>query len=320
VSGVIAHRPSGAQWRQLSWVGRDGKTLGTLGPPDENGLANPALAQDGDRLLVNRVMQGNMDLWLMDVTRGVLSRFTFDDGIDNSPVWSRDGRWVVFRSTRKGAYDLFEKPASGTVEEQPLLETAENKTPNDWSPDGRTLLYVTVNPKTGPDLWALPTASSTNELRTESKPFPFALTSFEDADGQFSPDGRWVAYESNESGRFEIYVAPFPGPGGKKQVSTAGGSQPRWRRDGKELFYAAPDGHMMAASVSIRSDGQALEVSTPVTLFAARLASGASVLAVGAQRPQYAIAPDGRFLMNLAVDAPASPISVVLNWNAALKP
>ena len=148
------------------------------------------------------------------------SRFTFDAAVDDWPVWPPDGRGVVFTSNRKGVDDLFEKPANGAKDEQPLLVTSQDKRPLDWSPDGRVLLYATQDPKTASDLWALP-------LTGERKPFPVVQTSFDDLQGQFSPDGRWLAYASNESGRYEIYLRPFPEPSGKLQVSTAGGLQPR---------------------------------------------------------------------------------------------
>ena len=313
-TGVLAHRAGGAERRQLVWVDRTGTVRGTIGPPDENALANPELAPDSRRVAVTRTVQGNVDVWLIEVGRGVASRFTFDANIDAEPLWSPDGRRVVFRSTRNGVGDLFEKPASGAGNEQPLLVTPENKTPLAWSPDGRFLLYATENPKTGADLWALP-------LVGERKPFPVVQTPFDEAEGQFSPDGRWVAYQSNESGQVQIYVRPFPGPGGQWQVSTAGGVQPQWRPDGKELFYVAPDARLMAVPIAVGADRQTLEAGAPAPLFPTRLASGANI-SVGAalSKPQYAVAPDGRFLMNVSVDGPSdSPITVVVNWDAGLK-
>ena len=191
--------------------------------------------------------------------------------------------------------------------------TAEPKSRWPGRPDGRFLLYATQHPKTGPDLWALPLAG-------ERKPFPVVQTPFDETAGQFSPDGRWVAYQSNESGPAQIYVRPFPGPGGQWQVSTAGGSQPRWRPDGKELFYVAPDARLMAVSIAVGADRQTLEAGAPVPLFRTRLASGSNIPGGVMSRPQYAVASDGRFLMNVAVEgATAPPITVVLNWDAALK-
>ena len=144
----------------------------------------------------------------MDVGRGVEGRFTFDEAVDTRPVWSPDSRQVIFMSGRNGRFDLFMKPASGAAEEQPLLVTAQDKVPMDWSPDGRILLYTTQDPKGASDLWALP-------LTGERKAFPVVQTSFDEVGGQFSPDGRWLAYASNESGRYEIYLRPFPDAGGK---------------------------------------------------------------------------------------------------------
>jgi Tol biopolymer transport system component len=313
-TGVLAHRAGGAERRQLVWVDRAGTVRGTVGPPDENALGNPELAPDGRRVAVQRSVQGS-DVWLIELGRGVPSRFTFDASSDGEPLWSPDGRRVVFRSARSGVMDLFEKPASGAADEQPLLVTAEPKTPLAWSPDGRVLLYVTQDPKTGADLWALPVGES----KGDRKPFPVVQTAFDEAAGQFSPDGRWLAYQSNESGPVEVYVRSFPGPGGKWQVSMAGGNQPRWRPDGKELFYVAPDGRLMAVPIGVGTDKQTLETSPPVPLFATRLASGSGITGV-VTKPQYAVARDGRFLMNVAVEgATASPITVVLNWDAELK-
>jgi Tol biopolymer transport system component len=223
---------------------------------------------------------------------------------------------LVFQSARKGARtDIYEKPADGATDEQPLLVNTQEKWLQDWSRDGRFILYgVIADPKSGWDLWALP-------LTGDRKPFPVAQTSFDEFGGQFSPDGRWLAYASNESGRSEIYVRPFSGPGGKWQVSTAGGAQPRWRRDGKELFYVAPDNRLMAVSLGFAADARAVDVGAPVALFPTRLASGAAIASFGSvATAQYDIATDGRFLMNVAVEeATAPPITIVQNWLAALK-
>jgi hypothetical protein len=191
--------------------------------------------------------------------------------------------------------------------------TPEPKNPLAWSPDGRFLLYATLHEKTGTDLWALP-------LSGQGKPFPVVQTPFEETAGQLSPDGRWVAYQSNESGVVQIYVRPFPGPGDQWQVSTAGGSQPRWRTDGKELFYVAPDTQLMAVPIIVEADRQTLDAGAPVPLFRTRLASGANIPGGVMSKPQYSVAADGRFLMNVAVEgASAPPITVVLNWAVALK-
>jgi hypothetical protein len=163
------------------------------------------------------------------------------------------------------------------------------------------------------DLWALPLAG-------ERKPFPIVQTQFDERQGQFSPDGRWMAYVSNETGSDEIYIRPFPGPGGKWQVSTIGGTDPRWRRDGQELFYVAPDGKLMAVPIQVTADTHILSPGTPVALFPTRFATGANI-ALGSllSRPQYAVAADGRFLMNVtAEDTTPSPITLVLNWAATV--
>jgi serine/threonine protein kinase len=308
-TGMLAYRTGGGSRRQLAWFDRSGKEVGTLGAPDENALQNPELSPDGHRVGVDRAVQGNQDVWLIETTRGVASRFTFDPANDGYLIWSPDGSRIAFTSNRKGTYNLYQKASSGAGNDELLLESSLNKSPNDWSPDGRFLLYVQVDKKTGFDLWVLP-------LFGECKPFPFVNTIFVERSGQFSPDGRWVAYESNESGRYEVYVQPFPGPGGKWQVSTGGGIEPRWHRNGKELFYIAPDGKLMAAP--IQRAGQTLEAGAPVSLFQTRIVGGGSL---NANRQQYAVSPDGqRFLINITVDeSTASPITIVTNWARALK-
>ena len=313
-AGVLAHRPGGGSRRQLSWVDRTGMQVGVIGQPDENASAHPELAPDGQRVAVGRVVQGNQDVWLIEVGRGVPSRFTFDGAIDGGALWSPDGSHIVFWSSRNGVYDLFEKPASGTADEHPLLVTSQSKIPLDWSRDGRFLLYGTQDPKTATDLWALP-------LMGERKPFAVLESRFDEIQGQFSPDGRWLAYASNESGRYEIYIRTFPEAGGKWQVSAAGGVQPRWRRDGRELYYVAPDTRLMAVPTRLTPETHTLEAVTPAALFPTRLAAGGNIAGTGfLSRAQYAVAPDGRFLMNIAADeAVASPITVVLNWTAGLK-
>jgi eukaryotic-like serine/threonine-protein kinase len=317
-AGVLAHRGGGAGGqRQLVWADRTGKVLGTVGPPDENAPTSFALSPDGQRVANARIVQGNYDVWLTDVARAVATRFTFDPAGEFSPVWSPDGTQVVFRSTNRkgfGLSDLFIKPANGATDERPFLATPQGKTPLDWSRDGRFFLYANQDQKNLSDLWAMP-------LTGEAKPFPVVQTAFDETQGQFSPDVRWLAYTSNESGRDEVYVRPFPDAGGKWQVSTGGGSQPRWRPDGKELFYVAADAKLMAVPIGVVPQGRAVTAGAPVALFPTRLANGSGISLTGAaSRALYAVAADGRFLMNVTVEADHPlPITIVQNWDAALK-
>jgi Tol biopolymer transport system component len=303
-AGSLAYRAGTAgDQRQFLWFDRSGKQVGKLGDPDTAAPANPQLSPDGRRVALNRTMNGQPGIWLLDTGRGVLSRFTFD-APDALPVWSPDGRRLVFGS-RRDTFDLYEKPASGGGTEELVLTAPGISAPTDWSTDGRFLLYRSDAPNTGSDIWALPMGGN-------RKPFPVIQTDFDERDGQFSPDGRWIAYESNESGRFEIYVQPFPGPGSKWQMSTNGGAQVRWRRDGRELFYIGLDSRLMTVPLQVASGSQTLEPGTPVSLFATRIFGGALQ---GAFKQQYVVSPDGqRFLINSLTAATTSPITLILNW------
>jgi Tol biopolymer transport system component len=274
-----------------------------------------AKCPDAGRVAVFRALRGNSDVSVIEVGSGITSRLTVDGAADAAPVWSPDGARVVFRSTRRGKSDLFEKPASGVTDEHPLLVSDQDKAPQDWSRDGRLLLYTTQDPTTQSDIWALP-------LTGERKPFPVVKTSFDDVQGQFSPDGRWLAYASNETGTYEVFVRSFPDQDVKRQISTGGGIYPRWRRDGRELFYLTPANRLMAVPMTSAPQTRTLNSGTPVMLFASRIAIGANVGTGGSlSKAQYAVAPDGqRFLLNTtAADSATSPITVVLNWDAALK-
>ena len=312
-TGVMAYRTGIAAQRELVWLDRSGKQLGILWPRDDASLAGPMLTRDGKRVAVTRLVQGNFDVWTMDVDRSTISRFTDNPSNDVAPVWSPDGSRVIFRSGRNGKFDLFVKPANGGGDEQSLLVTDQNKQSLDWSSDGRFVLYATQDPETGSDLWALP-------LDGEHKPVAIARNGFDESQGQFSPDGRWVAYVSNETGRYEIYVRPFPDAGGKWQVSTAGGIYPRWRLDGHELFYIGLDNRLMAVQIDLGTATRTVTLRPPVALFPTRLATaGNNGVAGYAARPQYAVAADGRFLMNVAADDVTPPITIVQNWQEELK-
>jgi Tol biopolymer transport system component len=292
--------------RQLVWVDRSGKDVGRVGDPI--GAQDLSMSPNGQRVaLSHQAINGNVDSWLLDLGRGVLSRLTFDTGNDLFPTWSPDGRRIAFTSNRKGAYDLYWKPVVGPGREELLFANAQDKHPMDWSPDGRFLLYRSLDPKGGNDLWALP-------LDGDRKPVPVIQTNFDEDLPQFSPDGKWIAYQSNGSGRFEIYIQPFPGPGEQAQVSTTGGAQVRWHRDGTELFYIALDGRLMAVPLHLGSNTQTLEAGSPIPLFTTR-AGGALLFPF---KHQYVVSSDGqRFLMNTLTDEAAiAPITVILNWKA----
>jgi Tol biopolymer transport system component len=301
----IYRRGSAAGRRQLAWVDRSGTKLATVGEPDDTGIAIPELSRDGRRIAVERRVNGNRDVWVVDSVRGAFSRFTLEASDESSPVWSADGKWVIFAAVRRTTFDLYRKPSTGVGREEPLLESSHVKVPLDISPDGRTLLYRVTQPGTGHDLWALP-------LEGPPAPFPVVVTPFAENEGQFSPDGKWIAFRSNESGRFEVYVQPFPGPGQRLLVSH-GGAQPRWSPDGRELFYVALDGRLMAVPLTRDRDGNLLEAGAPAALFAANIPDGAIQ---GIFKQQYVVSPDGqRFLINqVAEESAAAPAMLILNW------
>ena len=244
------------------------------------------------------------------------TRFTFDLAPDSAPVWSPDGSRVAFAAFRAGGNGIYQKATNGAGKEQALVSaTGDPKFPDDWSRDGRFLLYTQQDPRTHADLWVLPLAGDGTPSGTAT---PFANTEFSEEQGRFSPDTRWIAYASDESGRSEIYIQPFPAPpngGSKTPISRDGGSQPRWRRDGKELFYSSPDGKLMAADVT---EGPIFKASVPRTLFQVPVAQighnegGLQVLG-------WDVAPDGKRLLIDTATTSSEPVTVVLNWTAELK-
>jgi Tol biopolymer transport system component len=254
-------------------------------------------------LAVNRTIGGNNDIWLLDLGRDIFTRFTFSPRPEISPIWSPDGSRIAFALGDSGGFNLYQKPTASAGEASLLLDTAQALVPNDWSRDGRFLLYRSIDQQAGSDLWALP-------MDPPGKPFPVAQTPFDERVGQFSPDGRWVAFESNESGRYEIYVQHFPAAAARTVVSTGGGLQPRFRADGKELFYVAPDGRLMAVPLRFPSGGQTVEPGAPAPLFVTRVASTLS----SGSGEEYIVSPDGqRFLMNAFTERAELPITLILN-------
>ena len=307
-AGPVAYRTGSASGgeRQLTWFDRSGHQLANMGAPFRSTQLAPSLSPDGRRVALFRGVNGNIDVWLLDVERGVPTRFTFDSADDVRPLWSRDGSRIVFSSNRTGVHDLYQKSASGSgTEEALLLQTPQNKLAIDWSPDGRFVLYQSIDPKRNIDIWALP-------LDGDRKPFAVVQTDFEEHGGQFSPDGKWIAYVSIKSGRYEVYVRPFQRTADEIRISSDGGDQVRWRPDGKELFYIARDGQLVAVPIRLGSNNETVEAGTPVRLFVTRVSGWGS----GTQGPQYVVSPDGqRFLMNtLTGEVITSPITVILNW------
>jgi Tol biopolymer transport system component len=255
----------------------------------------------------------NRDLWITDLARNASTRLTSDPSDESFPVSSPDGRRIAFSADRGGVSDLYVKPASGVGAEQPLFRSAESKRANDWSRDGRFFLYSTSDQKTGSDIWVLP-------LDGHLKPTRLIGTESFETLAQFSPDARWIAYKSDESGTPEIYVQPFPlspstgRSGGKWTISQGGGHQPRWRPDGKELFYLTGDG--MLTAVDVDGAGQEFNPGVPRPLFRAQILGAGPTIELW----RWDVAPDGqRFLMITPPAESPSPITVVLNWQAGLK-
>jgi Tol biopolymer transport system component/predicted Ser/Thr protein kinase len=303
-TGVLAFWSGGPQGNtQLTWYDRKGNVLTKAGEIGE--YNNFRLAPDEKRIAFDRpdAESGSMDVWVMDLIRGTTSRLTFDPAIDNLPIWSPDGLRILYPNNRTGVFDLYVKAATGAGQEEVLVKLG---TPTGWgthwSRDGRFIMYEIPGAKTGRDLWIAPQFG-------DRKPFLYLQTQFNESEGSFSPDGRWVAYVSDESGRNEIYVQAFPLSGAKWQISTRGGSEPSWRKDGTELFYLAADRNLMAVPIQL---GAAFEAGVPKSLFP---------IAVTQQRHSFAVANDGqRFLVSASPGGERTvPMTVVLNWQAGLK-
>jgi len=302
-NGVLAYQRSTAG-SQLVWFDRQGKRLGAAAPAADYNTV--CLTADDKRIVYDLAdpVSGSIDLWALDVAGDRPSRLTFNPAVDFYPVCSPTGQDVVFGSLREGAPNLFRLMITAPGSEKAVLRSPAPKIPTDWSRDGRLLVYNVANQKTGWDI----------EVMTLSggPPSVVAATSADERNGRLSPDGRWIAYTSNESGRFEVYVQPFPATGAKWQVSKEGGQQPQWRRDGRELFYIAPDKKLVGVAVRAGSDFATGEARALVdTRIVAWERSNQ-------QSCQYAVTADGqRFLVNTATDT-TLPVTLVLNWPAAL--
>jgi Tol biopolymer transport system component/tRNA A-37 threonylcarbamoyl transferase component Bud32 len=292
---------------ELVWLDASGRRAGAVGPPDNYG--SPALAPDGSRLAVDIYDPSakTRDIWILDLNRGSRTRFTFDPGDDLDPVWSPDGRRVAWTSDRKGARDLYVKSASGTGQDEPLLVSSLPKNTEDWSKDGG-YLFFNQPVEGGPELsiFALPMGPG-----AERKPLPVRATEFIERQCQLSPNSKFLAYSSNQSGRqLQVYVQPFPPTGGRWQVSPSVGTEPQWKADGKELYYVS--GNKLLA-VPVKTDGASFEAGVPRVLFEARFATEG-------RRNRYVAARDGRFLVNTLPEqtqTERSSISVLVNWQAS---
>ncbi|MCZ6753222.1 MAG: protein kinase, partial [Acidobacteria bacterium] len=286
----------------LVWVDRQGE-VEPLGAP-ERAYRNLALSPDGRSLAVS-ITEDPRDVWVFDISRHTLTRLTFE-GRNQHPTWTPDGRRIVFSSSRAGGQrNLFWKLADGSSDAERLTTSENIQSPSSWSPDGQFLAFFETHPTNNRDIWVLP-------IEGERKPRPFLQTPFDEAGAVFSPDGRWLAYMSDESGRLEVYVQPFPGPGGKWQISTDGGEEPVWARNGRELFYRNGD-RMMVVEVTTQPTFSA---GSPEVLFEGQYQRNSSRVA------NYNVTPDGQRIVMIqqsGSESAGTQINVVLNWFEELK-
>ncbi len=304
-AGVLAYYgvASSGSTNQVTWFNRAGEKLGTVGQIAIH--TAPALSSDGTRFAVAVGDYGKRDIWIYDLKRGTASRLTFGPADNTNTTWSPDGSKILFSSNQTGQYDIYQKAANGLGGTQLVFESQQQaKHLDDLSPDGRYAIYDTAGERT--ELWGLP-------LFGDRKPFPFVQGNFLDASAAFSPNSRYVAYMSSETGNFEVYVQTFPQQTGKWQISPAGGLQPMWSRNGKELFYLALDGKLMA--VDVTTNATTFKAGIPKPLFQTQLATTYQ------GRNMYVVSPDGqRFLVLAPVnEAESQPITVVANWPSLLR-
>ena len=311
-NGVLAVRTGDLVLNQLTWFDRTGKALGSISPPGNHSA--PALSPDEKKVVVGKVdfaTTTSSDLWVIDLERQTTTRLTFDQANERAPAWSPDGNYIAFSATREGLTSLSRRLSNGAGAEEPLLTSSEAKLAVDWSSDSRFMLYGQLNAGTIWDLYVLP-------LTGEGKAQPIAQTKFVEIQGRFSPDSRWVAYSSNESGQFQVYVQSFPSNGSKWPISIKGGSQPRWRGDGRELYYFTPERELMA--VEVNAESGTLKVGIPQPLFQFRV-GGAGVDLGFPGSGYYTVTRDGkRFLVTSTSElGEKQQVSVVINWASNLR-
>ncbi len=303
LDGTISWHSLASGTSQPVWFDRQGHEIGRLA--EAASWYYPRLSPDGQRLAIARAIADTTveDIWVIDVARNVTTRMTLDPGDDAVPVWSPDGKRLAFNSSRKGAAaDLYVMRSDQPGSEELLVGSEPAKLADSWSPDGRSLIFEASSPQGRQDLWLLP-------LEGDRKPVAFLVTPFSELSARFSPDGRWVAYTSDVSGAPEIYVRSFHESGGTWRVSSRGGQTPAWRGDGREIYFLAPDGMLMAAPVTGTAPFQ---TGTPTPLF--------KVAVPDTIDPEYDVTPDGkRFLVNQQISTKEEPINVLVNWAASLK-
>jgi dipeptidyl aminopeptidase/acylaminoacyl peptidase len=311
-TGTIAYAGPISQSGRLAWIDRRGNLLGWPSTP-EGDYTDFRLSPDEKRLAASLVdpKTNAVEIWLTDLARGSTSRVAFGALIAASALWSPDGTRLFFRSNRNGIIELYERSAAGGGDARLVMTAEAYRTaqmtpfliPTDLSPDGRDVLFSAPAPASGNDLWLLP-------LGEEGKPAKFIASPADEMQGTFSPDGRLVAYTSNVSGKFEVYVDTVPRSDRTWPVSTNGGYEPRWRADGREIYYLSEDRKLTAVPV-----GAGPSFGIPSPLFQTRVPAGVTAI-----RTHYVPSRDGqRFLVNMALDAVVSPITVVLNWTTTPK-
>jgi eukaryotic-like serine/threonine-protein kinase len=303
-SGVLGYLSGAGKQSQLVWYGRDGKEQGRLGRPGTYDVVS--ISPDGQRVAttVGEPNGPSRDIWIYELARGTATRLTFEGAQASVPVWTHDSKTIAYTTNRHGG-DIYAKASSGLGSEEELVESNDFTLPTDWTPDGKLLLYMNFAGGKGSRLWIHQTAP-------DKKDYPLLRTNFAEEHGRFSPDGHWLAYESEETGKDEIFVVPFPSLSSKWQVSTAGGEQVMWSHDGKELFYVAPDRKLMV--VAVDTAGGTFKAALPRELFAT------SITGVHHVFLQYDVAPDGqKFIINTALEQGVEPITVYANWQSELK-
>jgi eukaryotic-like serine/threonine-protein kinase len=305
-NGVLAYTGGITAPMQLTWFDRQGKTLGTLGEPGVS-AGWPAISPDGSAVVTPREEGGGLDLWLYNLARGTRSRLTFDGKTNGAPVWSPDGSHIAFVSGRDGGINIYRKAINGVGQDEALDKTpASLKVPLDWSRDGRYLIEGVLS-SGKPSIWVLPL--SPEQAGGDRRSFPYGNDQFSEVGAKVSPNGQWLAYASDETGRFEIYVKTFPKPGGRWPVSINGGTRSLWSRDGKELYFIGLDGKLMAVDVK-SGPGGSFEAGTPKALFDPHIGGGAT--------DWFDVSKNGRFLIPVVVEQSGAPITVVVNWTAGL--